>query len=174
MTEKVVGFGKKLPQSAYVAAPQHIYKRFPELENKRIFLFVSRLHEKKGVDLLIKAFAKVCVGKPDLHLVLAGPDPDGFEVKMKNEIPAHVFRQITFCGWLSDEEKWSAYKIAEVTALISHSENWGATVVESLGMATPVLITNKVNIHDIVEDYGAGLVEKIVCRERRTFSRLGY
>ena len=55
--------------------------------------------------------------------------------------------------------KWDAYKIAEAYILSSHSENWGATVVESLMCGTPVLLSNKVNIWREVLAYNAGFIE---------------
>jgi glycosyltransferase involved in cell wall biosynthesis len=61
---------------------------------------------------------------------------------------------------LSGELKWGAFHAAEVFVLPSHQENFGIAVVEALACATPVLISNRVNIwREIVED-GAGLAEE--------------
>ena len=55
------------------------YSRFPQLRGRRYLLFLGRIHEKKGCDLLVDAFAKVAATAPDVDLVMAGPDQMGMQ-----------------------------------------------------------------------------------------------
>jgi glycosyltransferase involved in cell wall biosynthesis len=99
---------------------------------------------------------------------MMGPDPDGFQSKLQLRYPKLMTRHVTWTGWVDAKVKWSALSRAEVFALVSHSENWGAAVVEALLSGTPVLLSDKVNIWREVTAAKAGLVdensEEGVCR----------
>ena len=136
------------------------FARHPQLRNKRIILFLGRIHAKKGCDLLIKAFAKVIGSDPVWHLVFAGPDQVGWQAELTALArEAGISESITWTGMLSGDMKYGALRAAEVFALPSHQENFGIVVAESLACGTPVLISNKVNIWREVYGDGAGLVD---------------
>ncbi len=159
--EKVVNFGIAAPTGNSDAQKRAALERFPELEGKRIFLFLGRIHEKKGCDLLIKAFAKILNSpKPDLLLAFAGPDQTGW----MNELRAladrlQVAGQIRWAGTVSGDVKWGMLRLAEAFVLPSHQENFGIAVAEALACGTPVLISNKVNIWREIAEDEAGVVE---------------
>jgi glycosyltransferase involved in cell wall biosynthesis len=158
--EEIVGYGTSITNSAKTAKCGDFYNEYPELEGKRLFLFLSRIHEKKGCDLLIQAFAKVAKSNPDLHLVMAGPDQTGLQAALKKL--AHDYgieNRITWTGMIKNKVKWGAMKAAEVFILPSHQENFGIAVAEALAVGTPVLISNKVNIWREIKEMNAGLVE---------------
>ena len=121
-------------------------------------LYLGRIHEKKGIDLLIRGFANL---KDDsLALVIAGPgNPQAFGRLKSLACHLGVSDRIVWTGPLYGEAKWLAMKAADVFALPSHQENFGISVVEALACGTPVLISNRVNIWREVECDGAGLVE---------------
>lgn len=133
------------------------YTAFPHLREQRIVLFLSRIHPKKGCDLLIEAFAKIAAQDTRLALVMAGPDP----VRWRPSLEQHARRlgiadRITWTGMLAGDLKWGAFRCADVFALPSHQENFGIAVVEALACGVPVLITRRVNIWREVEQAGAG------------------
>jgi len=132
---------------------------YPHLQGKRFLLFLSRVHPKKGVDLLIKAFAQTSNSQPDLQLVIAGPDQVGLLPELHQLAEKlGISDKITWTGMLKGDMKWGAYLDAEAFILPSHQENFGIVVAEALSCSLPVLISNKVNIwQEIVED-NAGLV----------------
>jgi glycosyltransferase involved in cell wall biosynthesis len=130
-------------------------------------LFLGRLHEKKGCDLLIRAFAASWNSTPELqslHLVVAGPSADQAYLRHLKRVAATAFggaeMPVTFTGMLSGSLKWGAFRAADAFILPSHQENFGIAVVEALACGTPVLISNKVNIwREIVND-GAGFADE--------------
>ena len=133
---------------------------FPECAGKRLWLFMARLHEKKGCDLLLRAFASVANQDPSLHLVMAGPDQEGWRTQLMALGESLGIRsRITWPGMLKGDLKWGAFRSAEVFILPSHQENFGIAVAESLACRLPVLISNKVNIWREIEESGAGFVE---------------
>ena len=157
--EQVVGFGTVMPSGNSVLQKEILFSAHPELRHKRIALYLSRIHEVKGCDLLIEAFAKVAKQDESLHLVMAGPDPNGWVPKLQAQAEKlGISHRITWTGMLQDEVKWGAFYAAEVFVLPSHQENFGVVVAEALACGKPVLISNKVNIWREIEADGAGLV----------------
>jgi glycosyltransferase involved in cell wall biosynthesis len=132
---------------------------FPHLQDQRFLLFLSRIHPKKGVDLLIEAFAQTCKSQADLQLVIAGPDQVGSQAELQQLAVKHgIADKITWTGMLSGDMKWGAYQAAEAFVLPSHQENFGIVVAEALSCHLPVLISNKVNIWREIAEDNAGLV----------------
>jgi glycosyltransferase involved in cell wall biosynthesis len=157
--EKVVNYGTTLTEVAKQSTADDFLNALPALKGKRIVLFLSRIQEKKGCDLLIRAFARVAAVDDDLQLVMAGPDQTGLQAELEQLAESlGVASRITWTGMLKNEQKWGALKTAEVFVLPSHQENFGIAVAEALAVGTPVLISNKVNIWREIEAMGAGLV----------------
>ena len=129
------------------------------LRQRRFFLFLSRIHRKKGCDLLLEAFARVAPAHPDLDLVIAGPDEGGLRPQLETQAKRlEIERRVHWTGMLEGDLKWGAFYAAEAFVLPSHQENFGIAVVEALACGVPVLISDKVNIWpDIVHDE-AGMV----------------
>jgi glycosyltransferase involved in cell wall biosynthesis/peptidoglycan/LPS O-acetylase OafA/YrhL len=165
-TERVVTLGTAAPTGDPLAQTQQFFLRYPDTHGKRLILFLGRIHPKKGCDLLIRAFAQVVrergptsTDEPALHLVMAGPDVAGWWTDLAALAASlGVSEHITWTGMLSGDIKFGALRAAEIFALPSHQENFGIAVAEALACATPVLISDKVNIWREVEQDGAGLV----------------
>lgn len=155
----VVNYGTKQPPIDKTYFSDLFFTKYPSLKGKRIFLFLSRIHEKKGCDLLIAAFARVCKQDSSLHLVMAGPSAEQFLTKLKAQADQlGIADRITWTGMVQGDDKWAAYHASEAFVLPSHQENFGIVVAESLACGLPVLISNKVNIWREIEADGAGLV----------------
>lgn len=136
------------------------FERWPHLEGKRFLLFLSRIHPKKGCDLLVSAFAAVASTAPDVQLVIAGPDQAGDQAQLEALAQSQgIANRITWTGMLSGDRKWGAFRAAEAFILPSHQENFGIAVAEALSCSLPVLISNKVNIWREISADGAGFVE---------------
>lgn len=150
--EQVVGFGTEPPPDDPHAQREAFFARFPDLRGKRLLLFLGRVHPKKGVDTLMRAFA---AHGGDLHLVVAGPDPDGMRPALEQPAGAAASR-ITWTGMIQGAEKWGAFRCADAFILPSHQENFGVAVAEALACDLPVLISRRVNIWREIEQAGAG------------------
>lgn len=116
--EETPGFGIESPPAVDGAL---FRQKFPELAGRRLLLFLGRFHEKKGCDLLLRAFQRVLgQNRPELHLVMAGP-PDNSHaaemVRLSRELGLE--KRVTWTGMLSGDLKWSAFRAAETFLLPS-------------------------------------------------------
>jgi len=159
-TPQVVPYGIRSPESNPAEDVRAFYGLMPEMEGKRFLIFLGRIHPKKGCDLLMEAFASVAQTAPDLHIVMAGPDETGWIPELKTIVEkAGVGGRVHWPGILRGAEKWGAFRAAEAFILPSHQENFGIAVAEALAAGKPVLLSDKVNIGDMIRDQGCLLVE---------------
>lgn len=157
--ETVVPFGTRLPPQDADTLRELFLSRHPTLRGKRIVLFLGRIHEVKGCDLLVQAFCELAPAHPDLHLVLVGADVDQLTPSFLAQAQAAgIGDRVSWLGMLSGDEKWGAFHACDVFALPSHHENFGIAVAEAMGCSKPVLISNQVNIWREIEAGGGGLV----------------
>ncbi|MBU3010330.1 glycosyltransferase [Polaribacter vadi] len=158
-SEKVVGLGVELPPIETNKMREELQLIVPEWNGKPFWLFLSRIHPKKGVDLLIEAYTKLEQENIDLpQLIIAGPGlitEYGKKVLEKSKSSKNIY----FPGMLTGDARWGAFYAAECFILPSHQENFGIAVVEALACGTPVLISNKVNIWREIEKNKAGIVQ---------------
>jgi glycosyltransferase involved in cell wall biosynthesis len=135
-----------------VLSPALFLQTFPFARNKRLILFLGKVHEEKGVDRLIRAWAKVGHGWPDSCLVLAGPSYPAMRARLeKLASDLGVSHRILFTGNLLYPEKWSALAAAECFVLPSHSEGLSVSVLEAMGAGVPVIVTENCNLPEVVE-----------------------
>ncbi|MBV8068484.1 MAG: glycosyltransferase [Acidobacteriaceae bacterium] len=143
----------------------------PAINNRRIILFLSRLDRKKGLELLLEAFA--CLRRGEACLVIAG---DG-EHAYKQHLRATAERlgladEICWTGFLNGSAKAAALADADVFVLPSYSENFGNAVVEALIAGVPVIISDQVAIHAELSSCEAALV--VPCEAAAISSALGH
>ena len=125
--------------------------------SNKVVLFLGRVHKSKGIDLLIKAFAGIARDFTDARLVVAGPD-DGHLPELKAMAAGlGLTNKVIFTGPLFGEDKLAAYVDADVYALTSSYEVFGISIIEALACGTPVVVTDRCGIADIIKDK-AGLV----------------
>lgn len=159
--EVVIPFGIYDPDEGVDPGNQieALYSRFPQLRKRRYLLFLGRLHEKKGCDLLVDAFARHAATAPDVDLVMAGPDQMGMQSKLASRAAeCGIAHRVHWTGMIGGDVKWGALRGCEAFVLPSHQENFGISVVEALAAGRPVLISNQVNIWPEIETWEVGLV----------------
>lgn len=163
--ERVVTIGTSEPPAQPADSPRLFEDAFPAARGRRVILFLGRIHEKKGCDLLVRAVASL-VGAdsvPDRpwHLLFAGPDSPGNHRVLLDRLVSGLglSRLVTFSGMVAGPLKWSTIRAADVLVLPSHQENFGMSVAEALACGLPVLVSDKVNIWREIVAADAGFVE---------------
>ncbi len=159
--EEVVPMGVAAPDGESASLREAFLKDRMHLRDKRILLFLGRLHPVKGCDILIDAFSLVRETDDRLHLVLAGPDEDGWADSLVRQSRRRgVSDCVTWSGMLTSDERWGACLAAEALILPSHFESFGMVVPEALACGLPVLLSDKVCLWREVSEAGAGLVRE--------------
>jgi glycosyltransferase involved in cell wall biosynthesis len=160
--EMVVGLGVDEPPAADKSIDASLHK----LGKSRgeYLLFMSRLHEKKGVHTLLHALDKVNAQKHNsIPLVVAGPGLEtayGKTVRSFAQEHSGTKDSVTFTGMVSGDFKWATLYNCDAFVLPSSQENFGIAVVEALACGRPVLISNKVNIWREIQAAQCGLIEE--------------
>ena len=173
--EIVIGLGVETPPKYTPKMKASFLRQCNGIEENKFFLFLSRIHEKKGVDILLAAYTRLINSERIKNknidgidftnipkLVIAGPGIEseyGLKVQhlIKNE---PVLREnVLLPGMLSGDAKWGAFYGCEAFVLPSHQENFGIAIVEAMACGQPVLITDKVNIWREISSFEAGLIE---------------
>ena len=132
--------------------------RYPELENRMIVLFLGRIQQKKGLDILAQAFGNLARTRDDVRLVVAGPDEDNTLTEVKTILKSHgALEKAEFPGMLTGEQKLEALSAADIFALTSHSEGFSVALLEALSAGLPLVITDECNFPE-VGDSSAGFV----------------
>lgn len=184
--EKNVGYGIAEPPSFSSHLRKTFLERCPIIAGQPYLLFLSRIHEKKGIDILIQAYIEVLknINKIELNssvtntndndlanykisksilpkLVIAGPGMEtvyGQKIKQMVIGNQQLCDSIVFPGMLSGDAKWGAIYGCEAFVLPSHQENFGIAVVEALACGKPVLISNQINIWKEINNMGGGMI----------------
>jgi glycosyltransferase involved in cell wall biosynthesis len=137
--------------------PRLFRDRRPGPGERPFVLFLSRLHYKKGLDLLAEAFAKIAPRHPDVDLVVAGPD-GGAEADFRERVAAAGLNsRVWLTGPLYGPEKLSALAAARVFCLPSRQEGFSMAILEALACRLPVVITKDCHFPEVA-DVGAGRV----------------
>jgi len=160
--EKVVNYGTAGWDGDAENQKKAFLEKFPQLQGKRLILFLGRVHEKKGGNLLMEEFHRFVSDTPgsNFQLVMAGPSNNPYGEKLKKMVHSlGIEDRVTWTEMVEGDVKWGAFQAAEVFILPSHQENFGISVAESLSASLPVLISNKVNIWREIDEENAGLVE---------------
>lgn len=123
-------------------------------QDEKMVLFLGRIHEIKGLDLLVDAFAEVEKRIEKVKLVIVGPD-DGYLHVVNDRIRKHgVGKNVAIIGPIYGEEKWQALVDADVFALPSRYDAFPMALLEALACGTPVVVTTGCAISDLAERAG--------------------
>lgn len=130
------------------------------LPNRPYVLFLSRLHYKKGLDILADAFRRVAPLFPEVDLVVAGPD-GGAEEEFRERIRQYGLQErVHMIGGLYGPAKIAALKRSACFCLPSRQEGFSVAITEALACGVPVAITDACHFPEVGEA-GAGIVSPL-------------
>jgi glycosyltransferase involved in cell wall biosynthesis len=148
------------PISPVPDASVRLRERLKVSRDTTLILFMSRVHPKKGLDVLIPALATF--QEKDFRLVLAGNSDPGYEAKVALLIErSGMGHKVIRIPYLKGEEKELFLQGADLFALTSYSENFGIVVLEALAAGTPVLVSKQVALADFVQKIQAGYITDV-------------
>lgn len=145
-------------QYADIPSRQALSEIAERLVTQPYVLFLSRIHAKKGLDMLIPAFARVIERFSDWLLVIAGPDDGGYQATVEQQVrQCGLEGRVLFTGPVAGARKLALLGNADVFCLPSYSEGLPTAVVEAMLCGRPVVITRNCYMPEVAT-CGAGLV----------------
>lgn len=109
-------------------------------EGRFRLVFLSRVHQKKGLEPLLDSLVRL---PSSVELDIYGTGEEGYVTKLEEKVrELGVAERVRFCGHVDGESKTAAFLEADLFVLPSYSENFGIVVAEALAHGVPVLTTN--------------------------------
>lgn len=141
--------------------PSPALTAFPAIDSsKQKILFLSRVHPKKGIDLLLHAAQLLKTRGLTFELLIAGPGEEAYVAELRQLAEKlEVGDSTHFLGMVRGDVKLSLYEVADVFVLPTHQENFGLVLPEALACKTPVVTTRGTDIWRELEQAGASIVD---------------
>ncbi len=131
---------------------------YPIIKGKQVILFLSRIHPKKGLDLIAKAFGVIARKRNKVCLLIVGPNSNGYQGQIEKMFGAEgVLDKVIFTGMLTGYERLVSLSGADIFVLPSYSEGFSISVLEAMACKLPIVITSRCNFPEI-EEVKAGVV----------------
>ena len=125
-------------------------------------LFLSRLHEKKGIPLLLEALASPGLEGVSWTLDIAGRGDPQYESFLREQCARlGLAARVRFVGQVEGDVKAALMRASDVFVLPSHSENFGIAVAEAMAAGLPVIVTPGVALASEVRASSAGIVAEL-------------
>jgi len=155
----VISNGIRCAEYSELPSGSEFRRRYLGGDDGPLVMNIGRLSYKKGLDILIRAFAILSKDVPGCWLAIVGPDDEGLTPQLQALAEREgIASRVVFTGMLRGDDKLAALASADVWALSSHSENFGIVVAEALAAGLPVVISPAVNIAPDIAEAGAGVV----------------
>ncbi|WP_445637541.1 Glycosyl transferase family 1 [Nostoc sp. DSM 114161] len=152
----VLPLGISLP-TKIADARQRLRQQFNIRADEPVILFLSRLHSKKGLEYLIPALGKLTHHR--FTFILAGNGTPDYEAQIQSLLVSHGLRDRTLVvGFVEGQTKDILMQGSDLFVLTSHSENFAVSVLESLAVGVPVLVTPGVALASVVKQNQLGYV----------------
>ena len=132
------------------------FRRIHALGEAPYLLFLGRLNEIKGPDILLEAFAAVAERFPDINLMLAGPDGGMLSALQARVTALGLSARVKFSGFLGGDAKVAALRGAHLLVIPSRREAMSIVVLEAGACARPVLFTDACGLGALAAS-GAGV-----------------
>ncbi|MBL0738897.1 glycosyltransferase family 4 protein [Flavobacterium sp. GN10] len=151
-----------VPISKIMVLPNSIRDFYSDIQsvnyaNIKVITYAGRLHKSKGVEVLIKAFSKICAPFADVKLIIIGSGEEESNLKkLVKDLKLEEF--VDFKGNLSRNKVLEMFKSSYLAVVPSHSEAFGYTVIEAMSMKTLIIGANNTGIKEIIRDNNTGLL----------------
>jgi glycosyltransferase involved in cell wall biosynthesis len=135
-------------------------RRLGWTDDEFVLLYLSRLHQKKGLHLLFLALRKLSLTKPALRVAVVGDGSENYKQRLVRFIRCNRSRlpTIEFFGPIWGPEKWHFLQGADLFCLPTFSENFGLVILEACQVGTPVLTTVETPWQTLLQDRGFPVV----------------
>ncbi len=110
-------------------------------DGPRTLMYLGRLHPKKGLDWLLRAWSVTENKFPEWRLHIVGADKQGYLAELRNLAQSLALKRVQFNDALYGEQKWKAYSEADLFVLPTRNENFGMVVAEALASGTPAIVS---------------------------------
>jgi glycosyltransferase involved in cell wall biosynthesis len=154
--------GIELEEHANLPPEGSFKRRYKVADNKKIILYLGRLHKTKGIDFLIKAYASLMNSSvyEKTVLVIAGPDDGYLQEAKKLASSLGIGESIIFPGLLSGSEKISAFVDSSICAYLRFNEPFGRVILEAAASGIPVVVNKSAPLSKIVHSGSFGFSVK--------------
>lgn len=122
-------------------------------------IFMSRVHPKKGIDILLNAISKLPF--PFLLKIAGSGEQEYIESLQHKAAELGIAERVEWMGWVDRKDKFKALMEADLFTLVSLNENFANVVIESLHMGTPVLISGEVALSAFVKQKNLGWITSL-------------
>lgn len=131
----------------------------PEVTEEFQLLFLSRVEEKKGLELLFEALKDLNI---KWKLTIAGKGDNQYVTGLQNQcVKLGIAAHVEWLGHVHNDKKFELMASKDITVLTSHNENFANMVIESLSVGTPVLLSDQVGLSDYVAENGLGWITSL-------------
>lgn len=156
---QVIPLGLDLPMESRNARTK-MEKRWKLQTDVPTILYLSRLHPKKGLELLLAALSKLT--HLPFQLLIAGDGDTSYVDSLKQYAKQLKLSERTkFVGFVQSAEKSQLLQGADLYALTSHSENFGIAVLEAMASGTAVIVSRQVALAEQVSKHNLGFVTEL-------------
>lgn len=139
--------------------PELARKAFDIDRSKPVVLFLSRVHVKKGVHILVETAKLLTERGIDAQFLIAGTGDEDYANQIKQQIASsNLESRVRMLGMVKGTEKLSLYQAADVFALPTSQENFGFVLPEALACMTPAITTKGVDIWPELEGSGSSVI----------------
>lgn len=118
-----------------------------------IFLYLGRINQDKGINLLLKAFKKISKENDVLLIFVGSIEDQVFRSKFKNQ------KKILYFNYSKNPEDW--FSVADILCLPSYREGFGTVIIEAASCKTPALCSNIYGLKDSILEGKTGFFHKV-------------
>ena len=145
---------------------EEFLQKYPRTRGKRIVLFLSRIDRKKGIELLLEAFASVQKEIENLVLLIAGSGDPAYESSLRSRAELLGINElVVWTGFVSGEDKAAVLDAAEIFVLPSYSENFGIAAAEAFAAGKACILSDQVGLADDARRANAAVVIRCDAKE---------